>query len=66
MVRLLKEQVQKLFNKHSFGLVKTVRRVKVGVSNPVFFINDEIILRIRKDSNKGKFEKERFIFDLIL
>jgi aminoglycoside phosphotransferase (APT) family kinase protein len=65
MINLSKKSIQKIFNAHSLGIVKTKSLVYEGVSNPTYIINDKIVLRIRKDSNKFKFEKEKFLFDLL-
>jgi aminoglycoside phosphotransferase (APT) family kinase protein len=65
MIRLSKQKIQEIFNKWSLGRVKTKRLLKGGVVNPVYLINDKIILRIRSDSNEFKFEKEQFLFNLL-
>lgn len=65
MVSLSKKKIQEIFDAHSLGAVKTNKLIKEGVSNPVYMINNEVVLRIRKDSNKFKFEKEKFLFDLL-
>jgi aminoglycoside phosphotransferase (APT) family kinase protein len=65
MVELSKKKIQEIFDAHSLGLVKISKLLEEGLSNPVYLINDEVILRIRKDSNKFKFEKEKFLFGLL-
>lgn len=65
MVSLSKKKIQEIFNAHSLGTVKTNKLLEEGVSNPAYIINNEVVLRIRKDSNKFKFEKEKFLFDLL-
>ena len=65
MVRISKKTIQKIFYSHSLGEVKTKRIISQGTNNLIYIINDEIILRIKKDLGKFKFEKEKFLFDLL-
>jgi aminoglycoside phosphotransferase (APT) family kinase protein len=65
MVNLSKKKAQEIFSAHSLGAVKTMRVLEEGLSNPAYVINDSVVLRVRKDANKGKFEKERFLFNLL-
>jgi len=65
MVSLSKKIIQEIFDAHSLGNVKTKRILVEGVSNPAYIINDEVVLRVKKDSREFKFEKEKFLFDLL-
>jgi len=65
MVSLSKKKIQEIFEAHSLGIVKTKRILQEGVSNPAYIINDKVVLRIKKDSRDFKFEKEKFLFDLL-
>jgi len=65
MVNLSKKKIQEIFDAHSLGTVRTKKILQEGVSNPAYIINDEIVLRIKKDSREFKFEKEKFLFDLL-
>ena len=65
MFKLSKKKIQRIFDIHSLGTVKSVKILEEGLSNPTYMINNKIVLRIKKDSNEFKFEKERFLFDLL-
>ncbi len=65
MVSLSKKKIQEIFDAHSLGIAKTKRILQDGVSNQAYTVNDKIVLRIKKDSRKFKFEKERFLFNLL-
>ena len=65
MVSLSKKKIQEMFDAHSLGTVRTKRILQEGVSNPAYIINNGIVLRIKKDSRDFKFEKEKFLFDLL-
>src|SRR3989338_9237732 len=66
------ETVKKILNKYNLWVLKSLVRIKAGLINPAFLINDSYVLRIDKSEHlknvqghDTRFEREAFLYDLL-
>lgn len=56
--------VEKIFESHGLGKVKSVANIEIGFTNKVYLVNDAYILKVCEDeSNEQKFESEVFFYN---
>ena len=56
--------VEKIFQEHGLGKVKSVKKIEIGFTNIIYLINDKFILKVCEDeSNEEKFEIEIFFYN---
>ena len=56
--------VEKIFQEHGLGKVKSVKKIEIGFTNIIYLINDKFILKVCEDeSNEEKFEIEVFFYN---
>ena len=59
-----KKIVEKIFESHGLGKVKSVANIEIGFTNKVYLVNDSFILKVCEDkSNEQKFETEVFFYN---
>ena len=60
-------QLQKIFKKYELGSLVSVKEIATGLINPVYLLNDSLILRIdlEKDNNVTKFQRESVLYELL-
>ncbi len=55
--------IQKIFEAHDLGSVKSVQKIEIGFTNAVYTVNNEYILKVCEDvSNEERFEREVFLY----
>jgi len=66
------DTVKKILNKYNLWVLKSLVRIKAGLINPAFLINDSYVLRIDKSEHlknvqghDTRFEREAFLYDLL-
>ena len=56
--------VEKIFESHGLGKVKSVANIEIGFTNKIYLVNDSFILKVCEDeSNEQKFETEVFFYN---
>ena len=59
--------IEKILRKYKLGSLKSVEKITTGLINPIYLVNEEIIIRIgsKMDDNPDKFKREAYLFTLL-
>ncbi|MBU2561859.1 MAG: aminoglycoside 3'-phosphotransferase/choline kinase family protein [Nanoarchaeota archaeon] len=64
-LKINRNHIQSLLKQHGLGKLDSLKMIKSGLSNPAFYVNDDLVLRISSEPTGKSFEKEKFLFGLV-